>query len=68
MRARAEWMGSTSNTCVVPRCSMFHEGVQLVIDSVPGFDLDANVSVFESNIRTLGGLLSAHCLVGDQEL
>ena len=28
----------------------------------PGFDVDVRVHVFESNIRMLGGLLSAHCL------
>jgi mannosidase alpha-like ER degradation enhancer 2 len=30
-----------------------------------GFDIDENVSVFESNIRLLGGLISAHILAVD---
>ena len=32
------------------------------------FDLDVNVSVFESNIRLLGGLLSGHILASDPTL
>lgn len=43
--------------------SEFRRGVELVsaIYSVSdGFDLDVNVSVFETNIRVLGGLLAAH--------
>ncbi|CAM9975227.1 unnamed protein product, partial [Heterosigma akashiwo] len=46
-----------------------------VADGLPDFDLDLNVSVFETNIRVVGGLLSAHALaasprarVGHREL
>lgn len=44
--------------------TMFERGVRLVIDHVR-VDLDAHVSVFETNIRILGGLLSAHLLASD---
>eukprot|EP00043_Microstomoeca_roanoka_P019332 m.216195 g.216195 ORF g.216195 m.216195 type:complete len:611 (-) comp16982_c0_seq1:63-1895(-) len=39
----------------------FWRAVHLVIDTVD-FDKDSNVQVFETNIRVLGGLLSAHLL------
>nr|XP_022908380.1 ER degradation-enhancing alpha-mannosidase-like protein 3 [Onthophagus taurus] len=39
----------------------FEHAVKLVIDNV-SFDNDVVVSVFETNIRILGGLLSAHIL------
>eukprot|EP01063_Lacrimia_lanifica_P016504 TRINITY_DN23048_c0_g1_i1.p1 TRINITY_DN23048_c0_g1~~TRINITY_DN23048_c0_g1_i1.p1 ORF type:complete len:561 (+),score=189.28 TRINITY_DN23048_c0_g1_i1:70-1752(+) len=32
------------------------------------FDLDVNVSVFETNIRMLGGLLSAHLLLEEEDI
>ena len=41
--------------------SEFRRAVRLTIDNVE-FNLDKNVSVFETNIRILGGLLSAHLL------
>lgn len=37
----------------------FRRAVRIVLETV-SFDLDKNVSVFEVNIRILGGLLSAH--------
>jgi mannosidase alpha-like ER degradation enhancer 1 len=39
----------------------FKKGVKWVIENV-NFDKDLNVSVFETNIRVLGGLLSCHLL------
>lgn len=39
----------------------FEHAVKLVIDNVK-FDHDIIVSVFETNIRMVGGLLSAHVL------
>lgn len=42
----------------------FAQAIQLVIRNVT-FDNDVVVSVFEANIRVLGGLLSAHCLAED---
>ncbi|KIJ56728.1 glycoside hydrolase family 47 protein [Sphaerobolus stellatus SS14] len=38
----------------------FAQAVQNVINVVPSFDLDTRPQVFETNIRVLGGLLSAH--------
>ncbi|XP_033095276.1 ER degradation-enhancing alpha-mannosidase-like protein 3 isoform X2 [Anneissia japonica] len=42
----------------------FEEAVQSVINDVT-FDTDIVVSVFETNIRVLGGLLGAHCVALD---
>ena len=39
----------------------FERGVKLVIENV-SFDRDVVVSVFETNIRVVGGLLAAHTL------
>ena len=39
----------------------FERGVRLVVDTV-SFDRDVAVSVFETNIRVVGGLVSAHIL------
>ena len=39
----------------------FERGVRLVIENVK-FDYDITVSVFETNIRVVGGLISAHIL------
>lgn len=38
----------------------FAQAVQNVINVVPSFDLNTRPQVFETNIRVLGGLLSAH--------
>jgi len=38
----------------------FHDAVDKVIAFVHSFEIDSEISVFESNIRVLGGLLSAH--------
>lgn len=38
----------------------FAQAVQNVIVAVPSFNLDTKPQVFETNIRVLGGLLSAH--------
>jgi len=40
----------------------FERAVWLVADGITDFAFDVNVSVFETNIRVLGGLLSAHML------
>ena len=47
---------------------MFHEGISKVLELHPDYNIDLNVSVFETNIRVLGGLLSAHILATDKEL
>ena len=38
---------------------------QLTNSELEDFDVDVNVSVFETTIRVLGGLLSAHIMVTD---
>lgn len=45
----------------------FRRGVEYVVANVT-FEGDYNVSVFETTIRVLGGLLSAHQLAADPEL
>ena len=47
--------------------SEFSRAVGLLRDRVT-FNIDANVSVFETNIRVMGGLLSAHLLASDATL
>ena len=37
----------------------------LMTSDLEDFDLDVNVSVFETTIRVLGGLLSAHIMITD---
>ncbi|EQC34256.1 hypothetical protein SDRG_08458 [Saprolegnia diclina VS20] len=51
---------SLSMLAIVDR-DRFVEGVQHVIESV-SFDRDVTISVFETTIRIIGGLLSAHML------
>jgi mannosidase alpha-like ER degradation enhancer 2 len=48
--------------------SEFRRVVSLVSSELPSFNLDVNVSVFETTIRVLGGLLSAHLMAIDPEL
>lgn len=44
----------------------FRVAVELVVARLPhGFDIDRNVSVFETNIRLMGALVSAHLLTVD---
>ncbi|CCI41448.1 unnamed protein product [Albugo candida] len=45
----------------------FERGVRYVIDH-SNFDIDENVSVFETTIRVLGGLLSAHMFAINKRL
>ena len=45
----------------------FSAGVKLVIENLPNFDIPNKVQVFESNIRILGGLLSAHLFASSEE-
>jgi mannosidase alpha-like ER degradation enhancer 2 len=46
----------------------FTEGVDWVTKNIRNFDKDSNVSVFETNIRILGGLLSAHLIASNATL
>ncbi|KAF0294256.1 ER degradation-enhancing alpha-mannosidase-like protein 1 [Amphibalanus amphitrite] len=51
---------------VVGNASEFRRAAQLVIDNL-SFHKNSTVQVFESNIRVLGALLSAHLLIVDPE-
>ncbi|KAG7910797.1 hypothetical protein KL906_001177 [Ogataea polymorpha] len=44
----------------------FERNIQLIRDTYQDFDIDANVQVFETTIRVLGGLLSAHLYASDE--
>ncbi|KAH3668463.1 hypothetical protein OGAPHI_002217 [Ogataea philodendri] len=44
----------------------FWRNVQLIKDTYTDFDIDSNIQVFETNIRILGGLLSAHLYASDE--
>jgi len=46
----------------------FRRAVTLLVGHLTTFDYDVNVSVFETTIRVLGGLLSAHLLAVDERL
>ena len=46
----------------------FRRSVWLVGRNIPDFDIDVNISVFETTIRVLGGLLSAHMMAIDPKL
>ena len=48
--------------------SEFQGAVRRITEVLPDFDVDVNVSVFETNIRVLGGLLSAHLFATDERL
>jgi mannosidase alpha-like ER degradation enhancer 2 len=46
----------------------FRKSVEMVLEAFPSFDVDVDVSVFETTIRILGGLLSAHLMASDAKL
>jgi len=48
--------------------SEFRRVVHIVSTGMPSFNLDVNVSVFETTIRVLGGLLAAHLMAVDPKL
>jgi len=58
---------SLSSLVVFGDLDDFEDAVKLVIRHV-SFDSNVTVSVFESTIRVLGGLLSAHLLIGQRKL
>ena len=47
---------------VMDNMSEFQHAYQLALQQQFSFDIDTNTSVFEANIRVLGGLLSSHLL------
>lgn len=56
---------SLDTLAVMGNYSEFRRAVGIVDAYFPDFSLDVNVSVFETTIRILGGLLSAHLLAVD---
>ncbi|CAM9739383.1 unnamed protein product [Scytosiphon promiscuus] len=52
---------------IMGNATEFRRAVRLVADGLE-VDADVDVSVFETNIRLLGGLLSAHLLASDPDL
>ena len=46
----------------------FKRVVALISSAISSFDFDVNVSVFETTIRVLGGLISAHLMAIDPKL
>lgn len=47
----------------------FRRATALLVEHLPrGFDFDVNISLFETTIRLLGGLLSAHLMAIDSSL
>ncbi|KAH9824690.1 family 47 glycoside hydrolase [Melampsora americana] len=45
----------------------FSKAIRQIIDTVPNFDIDSRVQVFETTIRVLGGLLSGHLFASDPD-
>jgi mannosidase alpha-like ER degradation enhancer 2 len=52
---------------IMGNATEFERGVRWCIDNID-FDRDETVSLFETNIRVLGGLLAAHALGSDRRL
>lgn len=46
----------------------FKRAVRMIDKELPSFDFDVNISVFETTIRILGGLVSAHLMAIDPQL
>jgi len=56
---------SLDTLVVIGNFSEFSKGVRYIIDHI-NFDKNVSTSVFETNIRIIGGLLSAHLLAEDK--
>ena len=46
----------------------FKRAVKMINRELSSFDFDVNVSVFETTIRVLGGLISSHLMAVDYQL
>ena len=57
---------SLDTLAILGNKTMFSQGVHYLVDNLT-FDLDVPISVFETNIRVLGGLLAAHQIAVDPE-
>lgn len=61
-------MDTLDTLVILGNHSEFRRAVSLVEQGLPHFAMDVNVSVFETTIRVLGGLLSAHLMATDPHL
>nr|XP_039250499.1 ER degradation-enhancing alpha-mannosidase-like protein 1 [Styela clava] len=57
---------SLDTLAILGNVTEFKNAVQLVLETV-SFDRNSTVQVFETNIRVLGSLLSAHLIINDPE-
>lgn len=55
-------LDSLDTLLVMGNHSEFQRAYQLTLQQQISFDIDTNTSVFEANIRVVGGLLSSHLL------
>ena len=53
---------------VLQNFSEFKRAVRMIHSELPSFDFDVNISVFETTIRILGGLVSAHLMAIDPKI
>jgi len=61
-------MDTLDTLVVLGNHSEFRKAVGLISQEIESFNFDVSVSVFETTIRILGGLLSAHLMAVDPEL
>lgn len=59
---------SLDTLVVLQNFTEFKRAVGLIDKQLPSFDFDVNISVFETTIRILGGLVSAHLMAVDTKL
>ena len=60
-------LDTLDSLAIMGNASEFERGVRYVVERVD-FDKDETVSLFETNIRALGGLLAAHAFASDPSL
>ena len=66
MKCIALQVDSLGTLAVMGNATEFKRAVKQVVDTV-SFDKPSTVQIFEANIRVLGGLLSAHLLIEDEQ-
>lgn len=57
---------SLDTLAITNHTETFHTSVRWIVENVKNFDQDTMVSVFETTIRILGGLLSAHLMMEEE--
>jgi mannosidase alpha-like ER degradation enhancer 2 len=73
-KGKEEWGGialtlvdTLDTLALMGNASEFERGVRYCVEQL-SFDVDSTVSLFETNIRALGGLLAAHAFASDGSL